>query len=117
MTRSPTCSDAAPAHPELLSGHAKPACQRVPGKVKALGEGENKTFPFSMMEGFVSGPRPRCFRIHGEAVTLTCLPPGFEGDGGLLEGVEIAASGEVWGRNTFAGWGLSLVLQYEWAPS
>ena len=28
-------------------------------------------------------------------------------------GVELAASGDVWGKNTFAGWGLSLVLQYE----
>ena len=28
-------------------------------------------------------------------------------------GVELAASGEVWGRNTFAGWGLELVVQFE----
>lgn len=28
-------------------------------------------------------------------------------------GIELAASGDVWGKNTFAGWGLSLVLQFE----
>ncbi len=28
-------------------------------------------------------------------------------------GLELAASGDVWGKNTFAGWGISMVLQYE----
>lgn len=28
-------------------------------------------------------------------------------------GIELAASGDVWGKNTFAGWGISVVLQYE----
>jgi hypothetical protein len=87
------------------------------------------------------GATASCTYIQDNRSAPAGLPPGFGGDGGLPEGVdtitaldhgqlalvldhfdfgfgvEIAASGEVWGKNTFAGWGLSLVLQYEWAPS
>lgn len=40
----------------------------------------------------------------GGAVTYL-FGPGF--------GVELAGSADVWGRNTFAGWGLELVIQWE----
>lgn len=61
----------------------------------------------------------------GESETLNLLTAGnqdasYIGVGGALTylfgpgfGVELAGSADVWGRNTFAGWGLELVLQWE----
>ena len=31
-------------------------------------------------------------------------------------GIEVAGSADVWGENTFSGWGLELVIQYQFRP-